>query len=254
MTETQARERFVWAAQQYIGISEQSGAHREIIRLYNSIRPLPRGFQMTMSLPWCAAFVSAVAQQCGMTDIVPPECSCWYMMNGFQRLGEWTDRDEYTPRPGDVVFYDWEDNGTGNNTGVPDHVGIVERLQGGRIVTIEGNYGDTVARRYLAVGARYLRGFGLPDFAVWAKDHSGENTTPPKEGERMTMLSKGSRGYQVKVAQCLLMMNGYSCGAYGADGVFGSATLSAVKRYQKAKGLTADGIVGPKTWNALLGC
>lgn len=69
----------------------------------------------------------------------------------------------------------------------------------------------------------------------------------------MTMLSKGSRGYQVKVAQSLLILNGCSCGSYGADGVFGSATLSAVKKYQRAKGLAVDGIVGPNTWNALLG-
>ncbi len=254
MTEAQARERFVWAAQQYLGISEQSGAHREIIRIYNSIRPLPRGFAMTTSLPWCAAFVSAIAQQCGMTDIVPPECSCWYMMQGFRRLGEWMENDAYTPKPGDVVFYDWGDSGTGDNTGEPDHVGIVERMQGGRIVTIEGNYGDTVARRYLAVGARYLRGFGLPDFSKWAKQHSGVSPEPPREGERMTMLSKGSRGYQVKVAQSLLILNGCACGRYGADGVFGADTLAAVKKYQRAKGLEVDGIVGPKTWNALLGC
>ena len=254
MTETQARERFVWAAQQYLGISEQSGAHREIIRIYNSIRPLPRGFAMTTSLPWCAAFVSAVAQQCGMTDIVPPECSCWYMMQGFRRLGEWMENDAYVQSPGDVVFYDWGDEGTGDSTGVPDHVGIVERMQGGRIVTIEGNYGDTVARRYLSVGERYLRGYGLPDFSKWAKLHSGVSPEPPKEGEKMTMLSKGSRGYQVKVAQSLLILNGCSCGRYGADGVFGADTLAAVKKYQRAKGLEVDGIVGPKTWNALLGC
>ena len=252
MTAAQARARFVSQAQQYIGVRESSGAHGEIIRIYNSIRPLPRGFAMNTSLPWCAAFVSAVAQQCGMTDIIPPECSCWYMMTGFQRLGEWTENDAYVPKPGDVAFYDWEDPGTGDNLGAPDHVGIVEQCYGRRIVVIEGNYGDSVARRYLTVGAKYLRGYGLPNFARWAETHSGASK-PVGEGDRMTMLSKGSRGYQVRVAQSLLILNGYSCGSYGADGVFGSATLSAVKKYQRAKGLVSDGIVGPNTWNALLG-
>lgn len=252
MTAAQARARFVAQAQQYIGIRENSGAHKEIIQIYNSIRPLPRGFQMNTSLPWCAAFVSAVAQQCGMTDIVPPECSCWYMMSGFQRLGEWTERDDYVPSAGDVVFYDWQDSGAGDSLGVPDHVGIVEQCYGSRIVVIEGNYGDSVARRYLTVGAQYIRGYGLPNYAHWAKEH-GSAGKPTGEGYRMTMLSKGSRGYQVKVAQSLLILNGCSCGRYGADGVFGSATLSAVKKYQKAKGLAVDGIVGPNTWNALLG-
>ena len=254
MTAAQARALFVTAAQQYIGISEHSGAHEEIIRIYNSIRPLPRGFAMNTSLPWCAAFVSAVAQICDMTDIVPPECSCWYMMRDFQRLGEWTDRDDYVPSPGDVLFYDWEDAGGGDNQGVPDHAGIVETVYGRTIVLIEGNYGNTVRRRYLTAGARYIRGFGLPDFAAWARTHSGAVAPPSGEGSKMTMLSKGSRGYQVKVCQSLLIMNGYSCGAYGADGAFGAATLSAVKKYQRAKGLAVDGIVGTNTWNALLGC
>lgn len=253
MTADQARALFVSTAQQYLGITEQSGAHQEIIRIYNSIRPLPRGYVMTTSQPWCAAFVSAVAQLCAMTDIVPPECSCWYMMRGFQALGAWTEDDAYVPRPGDVIFYDWEDTGAGNNLGVPDHEGIVERTQGNIIVLIEGNYGDTVDRRYLPVGARYIRGFGLPDFSGWAQTHSGPITPPGGEGSKMTMLSQGSAGYQVRVAQSLLIMNGYSCGYYGADGIFGPATRSAVRRYQSARGLAVDGIVGVNTWNALLG-
>lgn len=253
MTAGQARQLFVSTAQQYIGITEYSGAHKELIRIYNSIRPLPRGYVMTTAQPWCAAFVSAIAQLCDMTGIVPPECSCYYMMTGFQSLGEWTENDGYVPNAGDVIFYDWEDTGAGNNLGSPDHVGIVERVQGSAIVLIEGNYGDTVDRRYLPVGAQYIRGFGTPDFSAWAQTHSGPVTPPSGEGSKMTMLSQGSVGYQVRVAQSLLIMNGYSCGVYGADGVFGSATRAAVRRYQSAKGLAVDGIVGPYTWNALLG-
>ncbi len=69
----------------------------------------------------------------------------------------------------------------------------------------------------------------------------------------LDMLSKGSSGYQVKSAQAILEANGYSCGSYGADGDFGSGTESAVKKFQKAKGLSADGIIGTDTWNKLLG-
>lgn len=179
MTAAQAGELFVAAAQQYLGISEHSGAHEQIVRIYNTIRPLPRGISMTMSLPWCTAFVSAVAQSCGMTDIVPPECSCWYMLRGFQRLGEWTERDDYIPSPGDVIFYDWEDGGDGDNQGAPDHVGIVETAYNRTIVLIEGNYGDSVGRRYLVAGSRYIRGFGLPAFAAWAKAHPGAASSQP---------------------------------------------------------------------------
>lgn len=66
-------------------------------------------------------------------------------------------------------------------------------------------------------------------------------------------LKKGSEGDPVKALQTLLIGYGYSCGSWGADGDFGSATENAVKAYQKAKGLVVDGIVGPATWGKLLG-
>lgn len=67
------------------------------------------------------------------------------------------------------------------------------------------------------------------------------------------MLSKGSKGESVKALQILLIGYGYSCGKWGADGDFGAGTDSAVKAYQKANKLEVDGIVGPATWNKLLG-
>ena len=66
-------------------------------------------------------------------------------------------------------------------------------------------------------------------------------------------LKKGSEGSSVKALQTLLIGYGYSCGSWGADGDFGSATDNAVRAYQKAKGLVVDGIVGPVTWGTLLG-
>lgn len=66
-------------------------------------------------------------------------------------------------------------------------------------------------------------------------------------------LSKGAKGSSVKALQTLLIGNGYSCGSSKVDGSFGPSTLSAVKKYQKANGLTVDGVVGAKTWAKLLG-
>lgn len=63
----------------------------------------------------------------------------------------------------------------------------------------------------------------------------------------------GSRGGQVKALQALLIAGGYSCGDSGIDGSFGPATESALKLYQKAMHLNADGIAGPQTMAALLG-
>ncbi len=67
------------------------------------------------------------------------------------------------------------------------------------------------------------------------------------------MLRLGSKGDAVKALQQLLIANGHSCGRWGADGDFGSATKEALMAYQAAKGLSADGIAGPKTMAALLG-
>lgn len=65
---------------------------------------------------------------------------------------------------------------------------------------------------------------------------------------------RGDRGSHVKEIQCLLRDYwGYGIGSSGIDGVFGSATESAVKKFQRDHGLSADGIVGPNTWNKLRG-
>lgn len=64
-------------------------------------------------------------------------------------------------------------------------------------------------------------------------------------------LKKGSKGDLVKQLQEQLISLGYDLGKWGADGDFGSATLAAVKAFQKANGLTADGVVGVSTWEKL---
>lgn len=70
---------------------------------------------------------------------------------------------------------------------------------------------------------------------------------------KVKTLEKGDKGATVKALQLLLIGNKCSCGLKGADGDFGSATDKAVRKFQKAKGLTVDGIVGTNTWNKLLG-
>ena len=261
MTETEARAFLVQTARKYLGCRESDGSHRKIIDIYNSIRPLPRSWKMPYSgqnSAWCATFVSAMAKLCGMLDIIPAECSCWHQVQGFQKLGRWMERDDYKPQPGDVIYYDWGDSGAGDCTGAPDHVGIVESCAAGLITVIEGNLSDSVARRTIVVGARYIRGYGLPDFAAWAAGRPGTPapvapSTNTKEVPKMDMLRKGSKGYQVRVLQVLLILNGCDVGKAGADGDFGVATEAAVRKFQQAKRLEIDGIVGPITWATLLG-
>lgn len=153
------------AARSFLGFSEADGSHREIIDLYNSIRPLPRGYVMGYSDPWCAAFVGAVAQKCALTSVLLPECGCEQMIELYRRRGGWIEDDGFVPRPGDLVVYDWQDSGEGDALGVPDHVGIVYRSWGRRLLLIEGNVGDAVAYRELKAGARYIRGICRPAYS-----------------------------------------------------------------------------------------
>lgn len=158
------RQKLVNTAASYIGCKEADGSHRQIIDIYNGHKPLARGYTMKYTDAWCATFVSAMAIKCGLTDIIPTECGCGQMIQLFQNLGTWQENDAHVPQPGDVVFYDWDDSGVGDNTGWPDHVGIVESVTGSDIKVIEGNMSDAVGRRTLKVNGRYIRGYGVPAY------------------------------------------------------------------------------------------
>lgn len=114
---------------------------------------------------WCAIFVSWCADQCGYIDagVVPKFSGCVQGSRWFKDRGLWHDK-SYTPNPGDVIFFDWNDPGgfSGPQDGVPDHVGIVERVKNGRVYTVEGNSGDKCCQRSYPVGYYEIYGYGLP--------------------------------------------------------------------------------------------
>ena len=98
----------------------------------------------------------------------------------------------------------------------------------------------------------YVRKGKVPDrawgWSHWAIPKGLEGDTPmPKH----VTIRRGDSGEDVRICQELLMKAGYDVGSYGADGKFGAKTQSAVKAFQRDHGLTADGIVGPKTWEVL---
>lgn len=157
------RQKVVEIAKSWIGKNEADGSHRSIIDIYNSHTPLARGYKVKYTDAWCATMVSAVAIAAGCTNVMPTECGCGKMIELYKKIGRWKEDDSYVPEPGDIVFYDWDDNGVGDCTGNPEHVGIVEACDGNTITVIEGNYSNSVKRRYLNVNGRYIRGFGLPD-------------------------------------------------------------------------------------------
>ena len=252
MTEKEIRQNVVSKAKSYLGCKESDGSHKKLVNLYNSHKPLARSYVVKYTDEWCATFVSAVSIALGYTDIMPTECSCSKMIELYKAKGRWMENDAYVPSPGDIVMYDWQDTGSGDNTGWPDHVGFVVSLNGTAMTIIEGNKGEAVAYRSLNVNGKYIRGYCLPDYASKAT----KATTLVSGGERtvkvnLPLLEYGSSGDSVEALQMLLNCNGYSCGT--VDGDFGQKTTTAVKQFQRANGLTQDGIVGANTWTAILG-
>lgn len=151
-------------AQAWIGKKEFNGTHKSIIDIYNAHKPLARGYKVKYTDEWCATFVSAVAIKLGYTSIIPTECSCQQMIELFKNKGKWIENENRTPKPGDIIFYDWGDSGKGDNKGSADHVGIVEKVSAGKITVIEGNYSSAVKRRILAVNGKFIRGYGVPAY------------------------------------------------------------------------------------------
>lgn len=184
MTEQEQRQKIVSIAQSYIGCKESDGSHRKIIDLYNSHKPLARGYAVKYTDAWCSTFASAVAIAAGMTDIIPTECGCGKHIELFKKLGSWQENDAYVPKPGDYIFYDWQDSGVGDCTGSADHVGIVEKVSGTSITVIEGNYSDSVKRRTISVNGRYIRGYGVPKYGGKEATGGGTTTAPPATGGR----------------------------------------------------------------------
>jgi len=106
---------------------------------------------------WCACFVSWCAEQCGYieTGVIPKFSLCSDGVAWFQQHGQWQDN-SFTPSAGDIIFFDWEGDGT------TDHVGIVEKVENGTVYTIEGNSSDSCRQRSYAVGSSVIYGYGVP--------------------------------------------------------------------------------------------
>ena len=113
---------------------------------------------------WCACFVSWCANECGFIDagIIPKFSSCSNGMEWFQTHGLWQDN-SYEPRPGDIIFFDWDERNVGQD-GVPNHVGIVEKVENGYVYTVEGNSGDMCRENRYAIGYYEILGYGVPSY------------------------------------------------------------------------------------------
>lgn len=194
--------------------------------------------------PWCADFVCAVFKLCDALNLITNSASCGAMIRGAKNNGTWHSGSAGI-RKGDLAMFDF------GGDGEQDHVGICQSATTYYLTCIEGNTssgtsgsqanGDGVYKRTRS--KKYVLGYIRPKY-----DGVEEQTVDIT----LHVLSKGSKGAEVKAMQRLLIANGYSCGSYGADGDFGSATASALKAWQRDNHLTIDGICGKNSWSKLL--
>ena len=198
---------------------------------------------------WCAMMVStAIAEACGgkagakeVLYGIWPYAACDQLYDAAPS-GKKGKRGYWTPKPGDVVIFGYSTR---------DHTGMVYAVDDGYIYTYEGNSGNMCRKRAYAKSSSWIWGYVRPDYAP--------GTTPDIPGEKygkvctsdpeLHTLSKGCAGPEVASVQALLQRHDY---IIDVDGDFGTVTKACVCRFQREHGLSEDGIVGAKTWAALL--
>ena len=183
MTENQLRRKVADIINGWVGATRGSAKHLEILEIYNTHKPLARGYKVQVNDAHCATTTSAAYIKAGIAEYTGTECGVEKYTEVAKKLGIWVENDAHTPKIGDAVVYDWDDNGVGDCTGYGDHVGIVTAINGTAMTITEGNMsGGKVGTRALQVNAKYIRGYICPDFAVIAKKlgdaDTAEDPTP----------------------------------------------------------------------------
>lgn len=186
ITETQLRQKVANTINAWLGATEGSSGHKEILNIYNSQNPLPVGYKLKDNDAWCAATVSATWLKVGIAQYITTECGCGRFRDNAKKLGIWVENDDYKPKIGDAIIYYWSDNGVGDCTTGADHIGLVTEVSGNMFTVTEGNMGNgIVGKRNMQVNGKYIRGFIAPDYAAIAKKVAGiitpdNNTTTNK--------------------------------------------------------------------------
>lgn len=169
----------------WIGLSRSAGTHKVIIDTYNSYTPRARGYKVTYTDAYCDTTISAAFIKLNAVSLIGgTECGVEKHVAIFKNKGIWDEDGTITPKPGYIIVFNWDDN-TQPNDGWADHIGIVEKVENGKIITIEGNMkGGVVGRRTIPVGWGYIRGYAKPDYA-----NASSNETTSTTGSVSTSVS-----------------------------------------------------------------
>ena len=160
--------------QEWIGTDK-----RKIIDLYNSHKPLAHNYVVKYTDAWCDTTVSACFIKNNAVSLIGgTECGVERHIQLFKKAGIWIEDGTITPEPGDIITYNWDDS-TQPNDGYADHIGIVEKVDGGMITVIEGNYNNAVKRRTISVGWGYIRGYARPKYNKEEKQEETKMSDKP---------------------------------------------------------------------------
>ena len=152
-------EQILTIARRYVGTTESSSNFNYIINTYNKHRPLARSTQMLKSWDWCAAFVSFLFIEAKATNLTGTEIGVQrYVNDHFKPKGIWIGK--VKPVPGDIVVFDWDAGGWA------DHIGIVEKVNGNTITTIEGNTNERCARNTFVWNDWRIQGYARPKYGT----------------------------------------------------------------------------------------
>ena len=157
------RDRVLAGAAAMVGVKGGSAEHHRLVNDYNSVRPLPVGYAVKNSDDWCDIFTTVIFQREGLSDLIGRECGVERHIHIFKRLGIWNEDGNSTPKAGDIITFNWDQNSQ-QNDGWADHIGIVEKVENGIIHTIEGNSNNEVKRNTYRIGHGNIRGFATPRY------------------------------------------------------------------------------------------
>lgn len=205
-------------------------------------------------LPWCGSYIMWCANEAGVK--MPNTVSTMAGAAAYKKMGTWTDAASADPQPGDIVYFDFMEGGA-----PIEHVGlVVKNLGDGTVQTAEGNTsgdkkkstserngGEAVIKiRAYKKNAKklpiFIEGFGRPNYKG---NEVNVDPTPAAIPAFPGPIKPGAKGEAVKMVQHALTLV--------EDGDYGPATKKAVIAFQDNHDiLDSNGIVGPKTWEALM--
>ncbi|MEV1179053.1 CHAP domain-containing protein [Nonomuraea sp. NPDC049784] len=149
---TPEMQKFIDLLESQLGYSEKGGSYTKFGDWYGKHVEFDADYS---SAPWCDMYLSWAAHKLGYEDWIGQFAWTVSHAKWFKEQGAWG----HKPKPGAIVFYDW--SGTNRIDNI-DHVGIVTRVEGDTIFTIEGNIDGGIAKRKERDTSKVV-GYGYPE-------------------------------------------------------------------------------------------